>query len=406
MYTVSVRNRQYTTRSGVLMKLRNIIIIIFSFQVVYNMTRPVVSLYASELGASTFDIGLLMGAFAFAPLLLAVHAGRIADKIGDRLPVLLGNVGVVVGMALPWLFQSMWALFASQMIVGVSNIFIAVSLQKVIGHIAPEGRRDHYYGLFGTAVAVGGVAGPILGGYIVEHSSYATVFFASVLLGIVPIFFSLFIGNGRRGDPRPGSKLAASFALLKMPVLRKALLSSALVLYSKDIFVAYFPLYADSIGISAAAIGWIIAAQSTAMVVIRAALGKLTALLGRDRVLIASIVTAGAAFMLVPFTGHPALLGVWAALMGIGLGCGQPLSMATTYNVSPKDRTGEVLGLRLAFNCLSQLLAPLLFGFIGAALGLLSVFWLSGVFLFGGSWAIRPERSASAVRNVENAGHS
>ncbi|TVY08375.1 MFS transporter [Paenibacillus cremeus] len=383
------------------MALRNIIMIVFSFQVIYNMTRPVVSLYASSLGASTFDIGLLTGAFAFAPLMLAIHAGRVTDKFGDRLPVLLGNIGIAIGMALPWLFPTMWALFASQIIVGICNIFISVSLQNVIGHAAPEGKRDHYYGLFGTAVAVGGVVGPILGGYIVQHFSYAAAFFASVLLGIVPILFSLIIRNERRSNPKAGSEFTASFTLLKMPILRKALLSSALVLYSRDIFVAYFPLYADSIGISVSTIGWILSSQSLAMVVIRAALSKLTESLGRDRVLLASIVAAGLAFVLVPFTSHPVLLGIWAALMGFGLGCGQPLSMATAYNVSPKERTGEVLGLRLAFNCLSQLLAPLFFGVIGSMLGLLSVFFLSGAFLFSGSWAISSKKSATAVQSFE-----
>jgi MFS family permease len=78
--------------------------------------------------------------------------------------------------------------------------------------------------------------------------------------------------------------------------------------------------------------------------------------------------------------------------MGLGLGCGQPLSISTTYSASPKDRTGEVLGLRLAVNRFSQLVAPVFFGGLGAFGGLVLVFYVSGVFLMGGAWLFRREQ--------------
>jgi MFS family permease len=102
-----------------------------------------------------------------------------------------------------------------------------------------------------------------------------------------------------------------------------------------------------------------------------------------------SILTAGFAFLLIPFTWHTWLLGVLSICMGIGLGCGQPLSMTTAYYASPKARTGEVLGLRLASNRLSQLLAPLAFGLVGQAAGLIFVFYISGAFLIGGAFLTR-----------------
>lgn len=60
--------------------------------------------------------------------------------------------------------------------------------------------------------------------------------------------------------------------------------------------------------------------------------------------------------------------------------------MTTTYNASPKDRTGEVLGLRLAINRLSQLIAPMMFGLLGTWAGVVSVFYVSGAFLIGGAF--------------------
>jgi MFS family permease len=202
------------------------------------------------------------------------------------------------------------------------------------------------------------------------------------------LLFILKIPGNASGGKRPREKLSASLGLLKLPELRRALIASALALYSRDIFVAYFPLYADSVGISASGIGWILSIQGMMMVAVRFFLTRLTDGFGRDRVLAGSIVIAGLSFLFMPFTHNAVLLGVLGALMGAGLGCGQPLSMATTYNASPKSKTGEALGLRLMVNRLSQLIAPMFFGVIGASLGLISVFVASGVFLLAGTLAI------------------
>ncbi|THE11059.1 MFS transporter [Bacillus timonensis] len=371
-----------------------ILLIVLFFQTVMNMTRAIISLYATDLGASTFDIGILTAVYAFFPLIFAIHAGRIADKIGDRLPVIAGLIGVATGMAIPYYFPSLISLYISQLIVGVSTIFITVSLQNLLGNISKENNRDRYYSYFGMAVAFGSMIGPVIAGYMGEHISYSSVFIASIFIIIVPIVMAVFIPVIKRNKEVKKVSLNSSVSLLKIPILRKALIASALVLYSKDIFIAYFPLFAKQYGITTSRIGWIIAIQGFAIIFVRFLLPALTEKLGRDIVLIASVFMAGISFLLVPFTGNVILLGALSALMGLGLGCGQPLSMTTTYNASPKTRTGEVLGLRLASNRLSQLIAPVFFGLVGSWAGIFSVFFISGTFLLGGLFAIKPEKKS------------
>ncbi|WP_428912408.1 MFS transporter [Niallia sp. Krafla_26] len=362
-----------------------VMVITFGFQTILNLTRPVISLNANELGASTFEIGLLTAAFAFLPLIFAIQAGKIADKIGDRLPILCGLIGMSVGLAVPFFYQNIWALFASQFIVGISNVFLVVSLQNILGQISTAENRDQYYSMFGMAVALGVLVGPVLGGYISEHYSYAFVYLVSILISVIPVFLSFLIPVIIKKDKLVKRSLLSSIGLLKNPILKQALISSALVLYSRDIFIAYFPLFAKENGITDSTIGWIISVQGIAMMIIRFILPKISNAFGQKKVLILSIVLAGFSFLFMPFTGHPILLGMLSFMMGVGLGCGQPISMSITYSVSPKSRTGEVLGLRLSTNRLSQLIAPILFGIIGSWMGILSVFLVSSMFLLGGS---------------------
>ncbi|RNB88727.1 MFS transporter [Brevibacillus nitrificans] len=378
------------------MILRNVLMITFGFQIMIFATRPIMTLYASHLGADTFLIGILAATFAFFPLLFAIHAGKIADYFGDRTPLFLSNIGCAIGLTLPFLFPTLPSLFVSQAIVGISHVFINVCMQNVLGKAATKENRDHYFSIFSTVVALASFIGPVVGGYLSEHVSYASVFIVAVIISVVPIGFSLLIPKvvGQKKQ-MAAEESGSSFTLLRIPLLRKALATSALVLYSRDIYVAYFPLYASHLGISDSNIGWIVAIQGLAMVPVRFFLAKLAEKAGREKVLLFSILTAGISFIFIPFVSNEWWLLVLSAIMGVGLGCGQPLSLTTTYNASPKTRTGEVLGLRLASNRLSQLIAPLFFGVIGSWGGLVAVFYISGAFLLGGAFLTKEKQSAA-----------
>ena len=78
------------------------------------------------------------------------------------------------------------------------------------------------------------------------------------------------------------------------------------------------------------------------------------------------------------------LLALMAFLLGLALGCAQPLTIILTYNHAPTGRSGEALGLRLTVNKLTQIAVPLAFGALGSAFGLIPVFWANGALLLTG----------------------
>ncbi len=91
-------------------------------------SKVAVSLYALELGGGSFTVGLLAAMFAAFPLLLAVHAGRISDRVGVRYPILLGTATMACGLALPALAGGLPALFLCPALIGLGHIFFHVSL--------------------------------------------------------------------------------------------------------------------------------------------------------------------------------------------------------------------------------------------------------------------------------------
>lgn len=373
------------------MTIRVVLGVTFGIYLTLSAIRPMISLYASSLGASTLDVGLLAAVYALLPLLLAMHVGRLSDAIGDRLPVVMGSAGIAIGLALPFVVQTLWALYLTQIIVGVSQLLCMVSVQNLIGKISTGENRDHQFAIFTLSASIGNLIGPVCGGYLADQYSYAITFLVASVAGVVPVLLGFFLSS-IKGGAKSLVKQSSVLCFLKNPAIRRAMVTSALVLYSRDIFIVYFPLFASEAGLSGTTIGWIISIQAFAQIVVRFLLARLCERFGRNVVLFISILTAGAAFLLMPMTTEVWILGLLSGLMGFGLGCGQPLSISTTYSASPKDRTGEVLGLRLAVNRFSQLIAPVFFGVLGAFGGLVLVFYVSGAFLMGGAWLSREHR--------------
>lgn len=373
------------------MKLQGILLLIFLFQTIINATRPVITLSADEFGASIVIIGILTSSFALLPMVFSIHAGKVIDKFGDRIPVIFGFIAAIAGMIVPALFTTIWALFASQLLLGLANICIPIALQNLLGHQSTAKNRDYFFSMFSLCVALGAVIGPLAGGYLSEHVSFQMVYIFCIVIGIISIVFSFQIPKVTQKLTGTPTKLIDSLKLFENSFIRKALFSSALVLYSKDIFVAYFPLLGKQLNLSTSAIGWIIALQGLATMFVRFVLPKLLENYKRDTILFLSILIAGITFLLLPISQSVFLIALLAIVMGLGLGCGQPISMTTTYNASPPGRTGEVLGFRIATNRFFQLVAPTFFGVIGGSVGMTGIFLFSGVFLVGGSLFFRKQ---------------
>jgi MFS family permease len=71
-------------------------------------------------------------------------------------------------------------------------------------------------------------------------------------------------------------------------------------------------------------------------------------------------------------------------VLGLGLGCGSPLSMILAYNRAPAGRSGEAIGLRQTVNKATEVVMPLIFGSLSTAVGMPPVFWMEAMIL---AWA-------------------
>src|SRR5258707_14548464 len=116
--------------------------------IAYRGSKVLVSLDALHLGANSFMVGVLVALYAVLPLLLAVYAGRISDRIGVRSPILLGSVGITAALVLPALHEGLFTLFLCPTLIGLGQIFFHVSIHNAVGSIVDPANRARNFRTF------------------------------------------------------------------------------------------------------------------------------------------------------------------------------------------------------------------------------------------------------------------
>ncbi|MEN3367603.1 MAG: hypothetical protein V7606_4877 [Burkholderiales bacterium] len=362
-------------------------------------SKVLISLSAIDLGASPITIGMLIAMYAVFPLLLAVYAGRVTDRIGARWPMVLGSFGMTVALVLPAAFPSLVALFCAAALLGISNIFFHVSCHNLIGSLGTAQDRTSNFGTFSLGGAVSGMLGPVIAGFTVDRAGYPVAFVLLASIVILPCILLLCYSSFLpakvkvKHEEEPGGVKE----LLRNRPLRNTVITSGMIISGIDLFNFYMPIYGRSIGLQASMIGVIIGMQAAAAFVVRLWMPRLAKRFSEERVLAGSLLMAGATYFLFPLFQNPYILALISFMLGLGLGCGQPLSIVLTYNHSPPGRAGEALGLRLTVNKFTQVSVPLVFGSLGAAFGVYPIFWANAVFLLVGGYVTSKQEPAKTA---------
>jgi MFS family permease len=354
----------------------------------YRGSKLALTLFAIDLGASQISIGVLIAMYSVAPVLLGLYAGKLTDRLGVRMPMIAGTLGVFVALGVPFVFPGLTALYATSALIGASWVFYNICAQNLIGILSNPESRARNFSNFGLVMAGGSFFGPQLCGFSIDHFGFERTY---LHLALVPLGAALILLAWRsmpagRGSHTPTEEEAATYSanLLNNKPLRRTLVTSAIILTGTDLFQFYMPIYGHSIGMSASAIGTILAMFSVAAFVVRLVMPTLVKRWTADTVLVFALFIGGAAYLLFPLVEQGVLLAGVAFILGLGMGCSQPLSLMLIYDRAPPGRSGEALGLRLTINNFMHIAVPMIFGSLGSAFGVAPVFITNAVFLTAG----------------------
>jgi MFS family permease len=145
-----------------------------------------------------------------------------------------------------------------------------------------------------------------------------------------------------------------------------------------DVHTFVVPLLGHERGLSASAIGVILGGFALAAAAVRLVIPLLAERLREWAVITGSMAASALMFAIYPFMPSAASMLVCSALLGLSLGCVQPMVMSMLHQITPEARHGEALGLRLMTINASSVSMPVIFGALGAFIGVSGVFWFVG----------------------------
>lgn len=120
-------------------------------------------------------------------------AGRLGDLWGRRTLYSLGFLGFTLGCVLCSVSPSIELLIASRLVQAIGASALMANSLAIVTTVFPANERVKALGMVATAVALGQISGPSLGGFLVSGFNWQSIFYVSIILGVLGCIASILI---------------------------------------------------------------------------------------------------------------------------------------------------------------------------------------------------------------------
>lgn len=354
-------------------RLLNVGLIVLVDMLGFALIVPLLAFYADFFGATELQTGLLVSSYAFMQMIGAPILGRISDRFGRRPVFLISIFGTFVGFLILGFADSLWMLFVSRILSGLTAGNISVA-QAYIADVTDEKNRARGMGMIGAAFGIGFILGPAIGGTLSVYGFDVPAFVAAALtlVNLVAVFLWLpeSLTEERRAElinlKRPDVSINALFAALQRPLVGPLLWTRLGFAIAFNAFQTVFPLYAlKKFGLDAQQTGYILAYIGIVLVIMQGgAIGPLAARFKESNLLVVFLAFAAVGMIGWAFAQSVPWLLVAMFPMAIGAGSFNALiNSAISKSVRPEE-IGGMLGFGAGLESSTRIIMPALASYL------------------------------------------
>jgi MFS family permease len=381
----------------------------------FLMVVPLLPFYATRLGATAFDVGLMVSVYAVAQLATSPFWGKLSDRRGRR-PMLL--VGISISALAHLLFAlacSNWALgrfdashligilYLSRFVMGAGGATTGVVQAYVGDAVVPE-ERAKALGWISAATSAGVMIGPAIGSLASTIAPSAPGLLAAALCVVNFVSAKRFLpessSHEARADAkkiRPGSvrrRLAEILAHPTEPVARLVWIYGVgmMAFMAMNAILALF--LQARFGFTEKTIGYVYTGVGSISLVMRSiVLGPAVRRLGERGVMRAGLACLTLSFALQPLAPSLPLYALALVLVPVGTALLFPATSSLVSRFSARHEFGTVMGVQQAYGGIARLVGPVWAGAAFETLGVGSPFWISSLLAASTlvfAWGLKP----------------
>jgi len=351
---------------------------------------PLVPVYAIELGAGGFLVGLIIASFNVARTISNPFAGRLSDRWGRKPFIVIGLLLYAIVSVFYVLTTHAEALILIRMFHGLTSVLVVPIAMALAADIAPKPQLGTYMGTLNMAVMLGLGAGPVLGGVIRDHFGMHAAFFAMGGIAFVTcILVMIFIPRELQGNlPDKGQSLPGIGKLLKDRIVLGIIFMRFFAAAGQGAVYTFLPILALELDLTSSQVGVILSVNIFLIAFLQRPFGNLADRTNPKYLILIGTFASGLAVLGMPFVeGFIMILGL-NILMGLANGMNLPGGLVITGQLGRRLGMASLMGITDAGWSLGMIVSPILSGIIMDTLGLSSIFVIGSILILIGALVV------------------
>lgn len=345
---------------------------------------PLLPFYSESLGATPFLIGVLISTYGLCQFISGPFLGQLSDRIGRKPVLLISQIGTLFGFVMMALSTSLPMLFFARILDGATAGNISVA-QAYISDVTLPQDRTRAFGVIGASFGLGFLLGPAISGVLSQFGPTYPIWAAAVLslTSIVATWLLLPAKPQLATQKAPTADLPSNRAktgyrpiaqilkFYRMPLVKNLLLQYLTFSFAFSLFVSGVALFLSARfswkghAFGPQEVGSVFTYSGLINLSVQLFLLKWLARVLKERklIVIGFLLMSLGYLMLSGVTTLPLLIFV-LTFNNLGAAVLRPaITSEISQNVS-REHQGAVLGVSQSLQSISQIIAPLIAGFL------------------------------------------
>lgn len=350
---------------------------VFFLTLGYSVIMPVLPYYSQNLGATAFDLGLLMASYSVMQLIFTPFLGELSDRFGRKPVFLIGLFGYGISFLIYGFATQLWMLFAARMFGGILSGGIYPASLAYIADITEHKDRGKIMGLLGASSGLGMIFGPVVSGGLSVWGLTVPFFATAIASFVFGIIGHFLLKESRSVDVhrlRPlkvsvlaplRSRLWILFVLALLVTMLISGFQGTFAYYMMGRFnVADTPSAVPVLGSTMTFTGpGIMAILFTVMgitgVICQGALlGTAIEWVGERYTVIGGLIVSSASFFLLLVAPDLVSIMIFACTLSLGTGLVIPCLNSLVSKRTDEEHQGAIMGVLGSYNSLGRIAGP------------------------------------------------